>query len=240
MEEVHFRLTCVAQKRRCLSSLMDGLRDGLLLPSQWRAQGGAPIIFRLSWKKIFGDRPSPPYLRVWMTGPPPLISRSEFGTASCGWTKDRFGFISGFMWMGPQWSNLHLNWFIRKSRTSSAITWTSGLTQILRRSSPSYGDVLLHTVDDKIPLYFCVGVELRFLECSKRTNESFYWYVSSDHLHRRIARSELLCLPTFRSPITFHMSTTLPFFFPPIAALASCSHTARSSSWVLPKQKGYI
>ena len=37
-------------------------------------------------------------------------------------------------------------------------------------SSPSYGDVVLHTVDDKIPLYFWVGAELRFLECSKGRN----------------------------------------------------------------------
>ena len=45
----------------------------------------ASLIFRPNWgpkgpKKIFGDRP-PPYLRVWMTAPPPpLIRRSESTT----------------------------------------------------------------------------------------------------------------------------------------------------------------
>ena len=40
--------------------------------------GPAPLIFRPKWgpkdlKKIFGDRPPPPYLRVWLTGPPTYL-----------------------------------------------------------------------------------------------------------------------------------------------------------------------
>ena len=45
--------------------------------NQWQIQGRGrgvrpPFIFRPNWgpKKLFGDRP-PPYLRVWMTAPPP-------------------------------------------------------------------------------------------------------------------------------------------------------------------------
>ena len=114
-----------------LELLMKGLSDGFLLPSQWRTQGrgprGRPNYFQTKLKKIFW-RPLPP---------PPLISRSKFGTGSCGWTEGRFGFISGFKWMGPQWSNLHLNWFIRKSRTSSAITpWIVSRDHVNKRPYP--------------------------------------------------------------------------------------------------------
>lgn len=40
---------------------------------------------------------------------------------------------------------------------------------------------------------------------------------------------------TFRSPTTFHKSTTLPVFLPRRAALASSSHTVKSWSCVLPE-----
>ena len=39
-----------------------------------------PLIFRPGRKKIFWG-PGPPYLRVWMTAPGPLMSRSGSGTA---------------------------------------------------------------------------------------------------------------------------------------------------------------
>ena len=38
-------------------------------------------------KNFFGETGVPPYLRVWMTAPPPLISRSGFGTAT--WDKQK-------------------------------------------------------------------------------------------------------------------------------------------------------
>ena len=60
-------------KTSLLELLMKGLSDGFLLPSQLRTHGrgprGRPHYFQTKLKKIFGDRP-PPYLRVWMTGPP--------------------------------------------------------------------------------------------------------------------------------------------------------------------------
>ena len=39
---------------------------------------GPPLLFdqteaQRAEKNYFGDSPPPPYLRVWMTGPPPLI-----------------------------------------------------------------------------------------------------------------------------------------------------------------------
>ena len=51
---------------------------------QWRIQGRSPgdltppLIFRPKWgpkgrKNFLGDRPPPPYLRVWMTAPPPYL-----------------------------------------------------------------------------------------------------------------------------------------------------------------------
>ena len=52
--------------------------------------GPAPLIFRpksgpKGGKKFFGDRPTPTYIRVWMTAPPPLplIWRSGFATDNC-------------------------------------------------------------------------------------------------------------------------------------------------------------
>jgi len=131
-------------KTSLLELLMKGLSEGFLLPSQWRTQGrgprGRPHYFQTKLKKNF-RRPPPPSLiseSEWPDlPPPPLISRSEFGTVPCGRTEGRFGFISGFMWMGPQWSNLHLNLFIRKSRTSSAITpWIVSWDHVNKRPYP--------------------------------------------------------------------------------------------------------
>ena len=129
-------------KTSLLELLMKGLSDGFLLPSQLRTHGrgprGRPHYFQTKLKKIFGDRPPPPLISEseW-PDPPPLISRSEFGTMSCGRTEGRFGFTSGFMWMGPQWSNLHLNWFIRESRTSSAIApWIVSRDHMNKRPYP--------------------------------------------------------------------------------------------------------
>ena len=61
---------------------------------QWRVQGRGPggpahpLIFRLNWgprgRTKFFWRPGPPYQRVWMTAPRPLISRSGSGTAEGG------------------------------------------------------------------------------------------------------------------------------------------------------------
>ena len=73
----HFRLTCVAQKRRCLSSLMLANIDTSNDVVQWRIQGRRRPPFFLGQtearraEKNFGDSPRPPYLRVWMTPPPP-------------------------------------------------------------------------------------------------------------------------------------------------------------------------
>ena len=54
--------------------------DAKGLHVQWQIQGGSsppPLILRPKWgpkyfKKVFGDQPPSPYLRVWMTGPPAL------------------------------------------------------------------------------------------------------------------------------------------------------------------------
>ena len=103
-------------------------------------KGAPPIIFRLNWKKTFWRPPPPSALSQSpndRTPPPPVISGSEFGTVSCGRKEGRFGFISGFMWMGPEWSNLHLNWFIRKCGTSSAITpWIVSRDHVNKRPYP--------------------------------------------------------------------------------------------------------
>ena len=90
-------------KTSLLELLMKGLRDGFLLPSQWRTQGrgprGRPHYFQTKLKKKFGDRP--PVLSQSLNDrtspPPPPPNHPLFGTVSCGRTEGRFGFISGFM-----------------------------------------------------------------------------------------------------------------------------------------------
>ena len=145
-------------------------------------KGAPPIIFRLNSKKNFW----------WPPPPPPALSQSPndrtpphplsqgLNSALCRVDGRRADSVSypdlcewGLSDLIYIWTDSFESAELRQRlrlESSVEIMWTSGLTQILRRSFPSYGDVLLHTVDDKIPLYFWVGAELRFLECSKGRN----------------------------------------------------------------------
>ena len=80
---IHIISRCVQQKK--ILGWQVQKKCGLI---QWRiqgrAQGRGPPLFLVQTeaqraKKIFLGDPPPPYLRVWMTGPP-LISRSGSGT----------------------------------------------------------------------------------------------------------------------------------------------------------------
>ena len=172
-------------KTSLLELLMKGLSEGFLLPSQWRTQGrgprGRPHYFQTKLKKNF-RRPPPPPLSQSLndrTSPPHPLSQGLNSALCrvdgrrgdsvsypdlCEWGHSDLIYIWTYSFESPE-----LRQRLRLE-LSVEIMWTSGLTQILWRSSLSYGDVLLHTVDDKIPLYFWVGVVLRFLECSKGRN----------------------------------------------------------------------
>ena len=81
MGKVYTRFSQVNQKHYFIHQLVQALL--------WRIQGrGRPPLFvdqteaRRAEKIFFSETaPLPPYLTVWMTGPPPLISRSGSGTA---------------------------------------------------------------------------------------------------------------------------------------------------------------
>ena len=91
--------------------LCDG--SALLRPLNWRtrtikrtrfklsvsprgeSRGGPSPIFRPNWRKIW-DRPPPPYLRVWMTDPRPLIWRS--GSATVAYSKSKSTSLKGLLY----------------------------------------------------------------------------------------------------------------------------------------------
>ena len=101
---------------------------------QWGIQGRAPLIFRPKWgpegrKKFFCRPPSPPYLRVWMTAPPPPLSEGDLDPRLRGsiypllvpWWEIWFCvYVRGLsgslkLWLVSGWFCIRLHFFIKAS-----------------------------------------------------------------------------------------------------------------------------